>query len=318
MSGTRRRGAGHDRREQIVPAGRGSRSSRPGTSALLANYQAICLPYDGTKSLPCPARLPQAPLPAEGRGLLAAPRGGPDMKRASGIGHLKPFLPGLETLLERPGGLRDHDQRTRQRLDRARRPTRAPRGAGTHRRLAPPRRDPHRPAARPRSRRQTDPRCPSRGRLEGRHLHAAREPRGRHHHPPVRGPRVLGSGPGAHGLAAGDGPRGRPVGPLGPQEHPGLRRHGLGQDDAPQRADRVAARRRADRRHRGHARAQDRARQLPPLRGRGCRHRDLRLDPRPGAARAAPPARPHRRRRGAGAARPPICCRRSTPATAAR
>ena len=30
----------------------GSRSSRPGTSALLANYQAICLPYDGTKSLP--------------------------------------------------------------------------------------------------------------------------------------------------------------------------------------------------------------------------------------------------------------------------
>ena len=97
-----RRGPRHDRREQVVPAGRGSRSSRPGTSALLANYQAICLPYDGVEVAPCPARLPETPLPAEGRGLLAAPRGGTDMKRASGIGHLQPFLPGLETLLEDP------------------------------------------------------------------------------------------------------------------------------------------------------------------------------------------------------------------------
>ena len=51
---------------------------------------------------PCPARLPETPLPAEGHGLLAAPRGGPAMKRASGIGHLKPFLPGLEAVLEDP------------------------------------------------------------------------------------------------------------------------------------------------------------------------------------------------------------------------
>ena len=49
-----------------------------------------------------PARLSEAPLPAEGHGLLAASRGGADMKRASGIGHLKPFLPGLEAVLEDP------------------------------------------------------------------------------------------------------------------------------------------------------------------------------------------------------------------------
>ena len=127
------------------------------------------------------------------------------MKRASGIGHLKPFLPGLETLLEDP--------------EVSEIMINGPGNVWIERG----------------------------GRLE-----------------PHEAP----------GLAAGDGPRGRPVGPLGPQEHPGLRRHGLGQDDALERADRVAARRRADRRHRGHARTQDRARQLPPLRGRSCRHRD--------------------------------------------
>ena len=52
--------------------------------------------------------------------------------------------------------------------------------------------------------------------------------------------------------------------------------------------------------HRGHARAQDRPRQLPPLRGRGGRPGGARIDPRPGPARAPPPARPHRRRRGQG------------------
>ena len=74
----------------------------PRDFSLLANYQAICLPYDGTKSLPA-RRVYLKPhyLPRDVR-LLAAPRGGPDMKRASGIGHLKPFLPGLETLLEDP------------------------------------------------------------------------------------------------------------------------------------------------------------------------------------------------------------------------
>ena len=227
---------------------RGSPCSRRASSALLANYQAICLPYDGTKSLPA-RRVYLKPhyLPRD-VGLLAAPRGGTDSEARKRNRPPEAVPSGPGDAPRGPGGLRDHDQRTRQRLDRARRPTRVPRGAGTHRRLAPPRRNPHRPAARPRSRRQPHPRCPSRGRLQGRHLHAARESRGRHHHYAGSGGRAFSArGPGAHGLAAGDGPRGRPVGPLGPQEHPGLRRHGLGQDDAPQRADRVAARRRADR-----------------------------------------------------------------------
>ena len=98
---TRRRGAGHDRREQVVPSAEGARvhaarvravGQLPGDLSALRRHEVA----------PCPARLPETPLPAEGRGLLAAPRGGTDMKRASGIGHLKPFLPGLETLLEDP------------------------------------------------------------------------------------------------------------------------------------------------------------------------------------------------------------------------
>ena len=74
----------------------------PRDFTLLANYQAICLPYDGTKSLPArrvylkPHYLPKR------RRLLAPARGGPAVKRASGIGHLKPFLPGLEAVLEDP------------------------------------------------------------------------------------------------------------------------------------------------------------------------------------------------------------------------
>ena len=74
----------------------------PRDFSLLANYQAICLPYDGTKSLPA-RRVYLKPhyLPTR-EGLLAASRGGPAMKRASGIAHLKPFLPGLEAVLEDP------------------------------------------------------------------------------------------------------------------------------------------------------------------------------------------------------------------------
>ena len=115
------------------------------------------------------------------------------MKRASGIGHLKPFLPGLETLLEDPevseimingpgnvwiergGRLEPHEAPglTAAWLHRAAIHIARPLGLD--------------PAARP----ILDAR--PRGRLEGRHLHAARESRGRHHHTPVRGPRVLGS-----------------------------------------------------------------------------------------------------------------------------
>ena len=101
LVGTCRRRPRHDRREQVVPAGQGAgvHAARvravgqlPGDLSALRRHEVA----------PCPARLPETPLPAEGRGLLVAPRGGTDMKRASGIGHLKPFLPGLETLLEDP------------------------------------------------------------------------------------------------------------------------------------------------------------------------------------------------------------------------
>ena len=97
--GTRRRRAGHDRREQVIPAGTGAGLHAPGLHA--SRQLSGDLPALRRHEVPSgPPRLPEAPLLAEGRGLLAAPRGGPDMKRASGIGHLKPFLPGLEAVLE--------------------------------------------------------------------------------------------------------------------------------------------------------------------------------------------------------------------------
>ena len=48
-----RAGGGAARSARASRSGRpGSPCSRRASSALLANYQAICLPYDGTKSLP--------------------------------------------------------------------------------------------------------------------------------------------------------------------------------------------------------------------------------------------------------------------------
>ena len=68
----------------------------PREFSLLANYQAICLPYDGVVSLPA-RRVYLKPhyLPRDD-GLLAAPRGGTDMKRASGdrAPHSVPTGPG--------------------------------------------------------------------------------------------------------------------------------------------------------------------------------------------------------------------------------
>ena len=74
----------------------------PRDFSLLANYQAICLPYDGVQALPARRVYLKPHYLPERRGLLAPLRGGPAMKRASGIGHLKPFLPGLEAVLEDP------------------------------------------------------------------------------------------------------------------------------------------------------------------------------------------------------------------------
>ena len=72
----------------------------PRDFALLSNCQAICLPYDGAQSLE-PRRVYLKPhyLPAE-HSYWRAKEAGPNMSAASGLEHLKPFLPGLESALE--------------------------------------------------------------------------------------------------------------------------------------------------------------------------------------------------------------------------
>ena len=72
----------------------------PRDFALLSNCQAICLPYDGAQSLE-PRRVYLKPhyLPAE-HSYWESEGGGPNMSAASGLEHLKPFLPGLESALE--------------------------------------------------------------------------------------------------------------------------------------------------------------------------------------------------------------------------
>ena len=93
---------------------------------------------------------------------------------------------------------------------------------------------------------------------------------------------------------------------------------GLGQDHAAERTDRAAPRGGAHRRHRGHARAQDRPRPT------ACASRRVPSAPKHpcrsvtwcGTRSATGPTTSSSAR--SGAARPPICCRRSTPATADR
>ena len=186
----------------------------------------------------------------------------------------------------------------------------AHRGTGAHRRRALPCGHPHRPPARARSRDPAHPRRAARRRLAGRHMHAAREPPRGHDDPPVWGPRVLRRGPRRPGRPARDGVlRGARRAPV-PPEHSGLRRHRLGEDHAAQRPDRAAPRGGAHRRHRGHARAQDRARRT------ACASRQERRVPRRpsrsatwcGTRSATGPTTSSSAR--CGAARPPICCRR--------
>ena len=223
------------------------------------------------------------------------------MKRASGIGHLKPFLPGLEAVLEDPevselmingpgnvwvergGELEPH------------------RGARAHRRRALPGGHPHRPAARARSRGAADPRRAARGRLEGRHLHSAGEPPRGDDDPAVRGPRVLGRGPRAAGRPPRDGV------PRRPRRAPGSRRNilvsgGTGSGKTtllnaliellPRRSVSSPSRTRSS--SGSNARTASASRRERPASEAPVSIRDL------VAARAPPPARPHRRGRGAG------------------
>ena len=72
----------------------------PRDFTLLSNCQAICLPYDGSQSLePCRVYLKPHYLPL-GHSYWRAKKAGRDMSAASGLEHLKPFLPGLESALE--------------------------------------------------------------------------------------------------------------------------------------------------------------------------------------------------------------------------
>ena len=86
----------------------------------------------------------------------------------------------------------------------------------------------------------------------------------------------------------------------GPAEHAHLRRYGLGQDDAPERADGVDPEQRAHRHDRGRRRAPAPPAPRSPARGAPAEHRGRgpRADPRARAQLAAHAARPHHRRRG--------------------
>ena len=80
----RRRTRDH-RREQVVPAA--ARAGVHAAHVLAAREVPSDLPaLRRSQVAPGEARLPQAPLPAQGDRLLAAPRGGADMKRAGGTG----------------------------------------------------------------------------------------------------------------------------------------------------------------------------------------------------------------------------------------
>ena len=240
------------------------------------------------------------------------------MKRASGIGHLKPFLPGLEAVLEDPevselmingpgnvwverGGELEPIEApalTAAALYRAAIHIARPLGLD--------------PATRPILDARLD---------DGSRVAICTPPASPHVAMTIR--RFGGRAFSAEDLVEpGGSPRdGVPRCPEGaglPAEHPGLRRHRLGQDHAPQRADRAPPRGGADRGHRGHARAPDRAHELPPLRGGNRRVRGARIDPRPRASTRSATGPTTSWSARSGAARPPICCRRSTRATADR
>ena len=161
------------------------------------------------------------------------------MKRASGIGHLKPFLPGLEAVLE--------DPEVSELMINGPGNVWVERGGSSspsrRRRSPPPRSTGRRSTSRARSgsiRPPARPRRAARRRLAGRHLHSAREPPRGDDDPPVRGPRVLGRGPRRPGRPAGKGVPRRPRHSHFAAEHLGLRRHRLGQDHAAERPDRAA------------------------------------------------------------------------------
>ena len=231
LSGRAGGGKGHHRREQVVPAGQGAGVHAPGLQP--PRQLSGDLPALRRHEVPAgPARLPEAPLPATREGLLAASRGGPAMKRASGIGHLKPFLPGLEAVLEDPevselmingpGNVWVERGGELEPIEAPALTAAALYRAAIH--IA--------QAARARSGHAAHPRRTARRRLPRGHLHSAGQPPRGHDHPPVRGPRVLGRRPRRPGGPARKGVPRRPRRAPVPAQHPGLRRHGLGQDHA--------------------------------------------------------------------------------------
>ena len=92
---------GDDGDDQVVPDG--ARAGLHAPRVLASRQLPGDLPPLRRDALASgPARLPEAALPPEGEGLLAAQGGGAALMRASGIGHLRPFLPGLEGVLDDP------------------------------------------------------------------------------------------------------------------------------------------------------------------------------------------------------------------------
>ena len=168
------------------------------------------------------------------------------MKRASGIAHLKPFLPGLEAVLEDPQVselmINGPGNVWVERGGRAR----AHRGTGSHRRGALPGGDPHRAARSdwiPRRRPILDARLD-----DGSRVAICTPPASPHVAMTIR--RFGGRAFSAEDLVRPGGPPRdgvprRPEGAGLPAELPGLGRHRLGQDHAAERTDRTASRRRS-------------------------------------------------------------------------
>ena len=101
LSGRAGGGGGSIGANQVFPGAPGGGSFTRETSPCWENCQAICLPYDGAQSLEPRRVYLKTSLPSLGSFLLESEGGRTDMSNvASGLAHLKPFLPGLGPLLE--------------------------------------------------------------------------------------------------------------------------------------------------------------------------------------------------------------------------
>ena len=155
---------------------------------------------------------------------------------SDGLGLLKPFLPGLEDVLEDPevseimingphnvwieghGKLYSHEA-----------PLLTACGASKGR-------HPYRAAARPGPGLGSYRRCAPERRLAGCHLRSTSQPEGCHHRATVWQTGILSRRPGGTRSASGERQRVGGADVNDPPEHPGFRRHRIGQDHSAKRA----------------------------------------------------------------------------------